>query len=87
MGWSCATAAYKTLDRMHANCRAATGSVNVFTGGLMFEVSRTEHRDGAITGETFVFLDETHVRKTGTFRINPDGSVARAPAWLKALLY
>jgi hypothetical protein len=67
-------------------CRKAGGSSNVFESGgvkYFFESSRKEHRDGAITGTIWKHVDETHCRKAGSFRINRDGSVARAHKWLK----
>jgi hypothetical protein len=47
-----------------------------------FEVSRREHRDGAITGVIQRF-DGEYCTKAGTFRIEPDGSIRRAPKVLK----
>jgi hypothetical protein len=49
----------------------------------MYEVSNKEHADGAITGKIMRFVDETHCVSAGSFRINPDGSIERAPAFLK----
>lgn len=91
MGWSCRADAGATLDKFGNACIAQTGSSNVFEAGgkrYFYEVSNTEHGDGAITGSIWKFL--THnpdgsgkCVKAGSFRINPNGSIARAPAFLK----
>jgi hypothetical protein len=57
----------------------------------MLEWSRTEHRDGAITGRVFRFdlgfdpksREGGRARPMASVRINPDGTVARGPAILK----
>ena len=93
MGWSCAAAAGNTMRAWVDACVASTGQSNVFvTKGERFfwEESRTEHRDGAITGTVFKMLPtelegRCLARKVASFRINPDGTVARAPAFLKAI--
>jgi hypothetical protein len=87
------------MDAWKDACVAATGSSNVYTvGGVEFfwEVSRTEHADGAITGAIYKTVKKPTAEdlardpylagwsvKAGTFRIDPDGQVARAPKWLK----
>lgn len=86
MGWSCRVDAANTERAWDEACRASTGSSNMWVDGdkkFFYEASRTEHRDGAITGVIWKFVDETHVVKVGTFRINGDGTIARAPAFLK----
>ncbi len=92
MGWSCATDANETMKKWTAACVAQTGSQNVYVvkgQKYMWEISETEHADGAITGTIFKMLTvkpdgSGTVRQTGSFRIEPDGSVGRAPAFLKA---
>lgn len=91
MGWSCAAAAGDTMDKWTAACRAQTGSSNTFKVDgqeFFFEQSNREHDDGAITGTIWLMLTKKPdgsgtVRKAGTFRIEGDGSVKRAPAFLK----
>lgn len=90
MGWSCAAKAGDVLRRWTEACVEQTGSQNVFEDRgrrYFFEVSRTEHGDGAITGsvhrETHRDGDRVFCQRAGTFRINGDGSVARAPGFLK----
>ena len=90
MGWSCRADAARTMHDWSDACYAATGSSNVFEANgsrYFFETSRTEHRDGAITGSVYKTLivegDSIRCRKSGSFRIEGDGTVTRAPAWLK----
>lgn len=81
------------MDSWTRACFAQTGVQNVFEvrGGqrYMWEVSRTEHHDGAITGTVWkMFEDElgaSRCRQSGSFRIEGDGTVKRAPAFLKAV--
>lgn len=95
MGWSCRAEAGRTLDAFSALCVAQTGQSNVWKAGdcfYMLETSRTEHRDGAITGRVWRFVKGCDPRETeisnlalpkGSVRINPDGTIARGPALLK----
>jgi len=86
MGWSCAAAASDTMFRWEMACRATTGSQNVFEDGgfrYFWETSSTEHDDGSVTGTVWKMVGETTCRKAGTFRIDGDGRVVRAPAFLK----
>jgi hypothetical protein len=96
MGWSCAARAGRTMRAWSAACVESTKSQNEFVsrGARYFwEVSNVEHGDGAITGAVWRMVgklpgdgpDTMRCRKAGSFRINPDGTVARAPAWLKAV--
>lgn len=53
MGWSCRAEAYKILGAWSNACYRQTGSSNEFNvkyKEYFFEVSRTEHVDGSITG-------------------------------------
>lgn len=89
MGWSCGQKAGQTMDRISQACRAQGGSSNVFTvkgKKYMFETSRVEHSDGAITGQVLRFLDERYVRPSGSFRIEGDGTISRGPAFFKQAL-
>jgi len=93
MGWSCAKDADDTMQKWTAACIAQTGSQNVYKAGgqtYFWDISRTEHDDGAITG-TILRMEGNgdingvnHAYRAGTFRINGDGTIARAPAFLKA---
>ncbi len=105
MGWSCTRAAGDTMDRWIAKCRAQSGgSQNTYTSDgetYFWEVSRTEHNDGAITGTihrnmkvgeplrikggmSTVQEGQLFCKKVGSFRIEPDGLIARAPRFFKA---
>ena len=86
MGWSCSRLASMTMDRWTVACIASTGIQNVFVSKstrYFWEASRKEHRDGSITGQIFRHVDPTHVRPSGSFRINGDGTIRRAPKFLK----
>lgn len=92
MGWSCRADAAETMERWSEKCRASSGSSNVWgesRGWYMFDASRVEHDDGAITGTILRFDGDPCGREScpasvvGSFRINPDGSVARAPSFLR----
>lgn len=78
MGYSCtAKASYVMQALERAIC--THGSSNVFINlphKYMFECGR-ENSDGAITGTVMVFLDNDHVRKVGSYRIEPDGTITR----------
>lgn len=94
MGWSCRVEASRTMDRFSDLCFAHSGQTNVWKAGAyfyMWEISRTEHRDGAITGRVFRFAlgfdpqsrEGGKCYPKGSVHINPDGTVARGPALLK----
>lgn len=86
MGWSCRVDAGNTMRKWETACRKATDSSNVWVENgkrFFWEASNTEHRDGAITGKIWKFVDADHVIGVSTFRINPDGTIGRAPAFLK----
>lgn len=90
MGWSCRADAAKILDLWSKACRASTGTSNTWAQGArqyLFELSRTEHDDGAITGAIWRLEPSTGDRflcyRSGTFRIEGDGKVTRAPAFLR----
>jgi hypothetical protein len=94
MGWSCSAVAGDTLDRWSRFCVSVSGSSNVYNDGkdwYMFEISRKEHADGAITGKIMRFAADprkaasTMAMKAGTFRINGAGKAVRAPQILAKL--
>lgn len=89
MGWSCNRDAGLALDAMSALCIEQTGSSNQYLVGdqkYFFETSRKEHGDGAITGQILKYLpDGEHVRKSGSFRIEGNGTISRGPAIFKAI--
>lgn len=87
MGWSCGRRASEVLGKWQEFCYRQTQRSNVFVArsGKMyfFEISRTEHRDGAITGTIWRYLDKDMCRKTSSFRIEGNGEVTTAPKCLK----
>lgn len=86
MGWSCNMAAGYALDRVKDACVSSTGSSNVWEERgqrYFFETSRTEHRDGAITGSVWRSVSETTCRRAGAFRIEGDGRISRGPAFMR----
>lgn len=88
MGWSCNKLAGLTLDAIKDFCYAQSGISNVFASNgnrYMIEISRREHRDGAITGTIYKYLENDRVKKSGSLRIEGDGKVSSGPAVLKHL--
>ena len=88
MGWSCAAKAGDTMRAMSEACFKTSGIQNVWVqpDGVRywFEASRVEHDDGAITGKVWRMLDDDRCKPSGSFRIEGDGKVSRAPKFLKA---
>lgn len=87
MGWSFAAAAGKVTDAWEKACIASTDSQNTWkdSRGVQYfwEASRVEHSDGAITGQIFKILPNGLCRTSGTFRIDGNGTIVRAPQFLK----
>ena len=86
MGWSYAARAGWVMDAWTKACLDSTGIQNVFEANgqrYMWEHSRKEHGDGAITGRIWRFLPDERITPNGSFRIEGDGSITRAPAFLK----
>ena len=91
MGWSCRAEAASVLEAWTRACVASTGSQNTWKVGnrtFFYEASRVEHDDGAVTGRILEVLstegDVLHCRVAGSFRIEGDGRMTRAPRFLKA---
>lgn len=86
MGWSCSKAASEVMTKISNACIAQTGSQNTFkvkNTEFFFEASRKEHYDGAITGSIVKMLPNNMCRKAGSFKINGDGTIERAPKFMK----
>jgi hypothetical protein len=88
MGWSCRADAAKVMDKMTQYCIEQTDSQNRYKDAkgneYFWELSRTEHDDGAITGTIWKLINGgTHCKRSGSFRIEGDGSVTRMPKVLK----
>lgn len=89
MGWSCRSDAARTYEKWRKGCVNQTGGQNTFKVGeksYFFENSRKEHVDGAITGTIWRILDNGKARRSGSFRIEGDGKIKRAPAILKSFI-
>lgn len=79
MGYSCTAAANSTMGKIIDACFRQTKSQNVYKHGgkkYMWEIGK-ENADGAITGTIHEYLPTGHVKKAGTFRIEPNGTVSR----------
>lgn len=86
MGYSCARFASMKESAIANICFEQTGIRNVWEtkrGRYMFDVTRRENAGGAITGTIWKYVDENKVRKSGSFRIEPDGIVSRGPAFMR----
>jgi hypothetical protein len=91
MGWSCSAKASDVMNAWNDFCFKSSGLSNVFKDKgktYLIEYSNREHDDGSITGTILVSVGwNLHgnelFQKTGSFKINGDGTIARAPAALK----
>lgn len=83
MGWSCSAAANFTLDaivEIQRNLGSATSNGIVIgqnKNAGFWETSRKEHDDGSITGSVWTLVDADRCRRTGSFRINKNGTIER----------
>jgi len=84
MGWSCTAKAMRTLDHIEDElCGDTEHGSNAWAERkhvYFFEIG-DEQRDGAITGSIWRFTsDGQHATRSQSFRIEPDGRLARGPA-------
>jgi hypothetical protein len=81
MGYSCRADAYNTIAKFNGG----QGSSNrwVYKGNHYFWERGREQRDGAITGSIYLMIGDTFAKKVGSFRIDPDGTIAKAPYGMK----
>lgn len=80
MGYSCTKAAADTLDaiqKLYGD--PTTGNTLLLGDKKYFHERGREQNDGAITGKVFVFVTVSTCIPCGTYRINPDGTIARFP--------
>ena len=89
MGYSASSKAFRAMDRLMDIKRRETGSAgsNYWeVDGIvtMFEVGR-ENKDGAMTGTVLrsVSKNNNGVKRLGSFRIEPDGTISRFPGLTK----
>lgn len=92
MGWSCSAKASDVMNAWNDFCFQSSGMTNVFQSKgkkYLLEYSNREHDDGSITGTILVSTGEFNLhgnelfKQAGSFKINGDGTIARAPAVLK----
>ena len=86
MGWSCSKRASDVVECWTRACLDNSDTQNTFTtkGSTYFwDIARTEHGDGAITGTIWRNISDTHCIRSGSFRIEGDGTITRAPKFLK----
>lgn len=88
MGWSCTAKAGLTLDGISKLFQGSSNTWTTEKGTFFFETGR-ENSEGAITGQVWkmiVWQGEDRIKRSGSFRIEPDGIIARfphLPAWMK----
>jgi hypothetical protein len=88
MGWS-ATAKACDIERAWSDaCHKQTGQSNAYEteGKRFFYDTGREQRDGAITGQVFRMLPDGMAVRSGSFRIESDGTVTRYPTGLRKAL-
>jgi len=87
MGYTYGFKASEVLLRWSNACVANSGSQNTWQEPngkkYFFENSRRQRDDYGISGTIWRFISETHVRKSGSFLIAEDGTIVRAPKFLK----
>jgi hypothetical protein len=86
MSYSCNAIAGLVYDEMivqlqsASSCETETQNSWEHNGVRYFAEIGREQNDGAVTGTVWQFLaDGKHVRKAGSFRVNPGGKVSRWP--------
>lgn len=92
MGFSYRTDAGRVEKAWQEGCRAQTGSSNTFEDKgvrYFYELSRRDQPDGGICGTIWksvpppVGKDGDYYSKVGTFKIDGNGNIVRAPRKLK----
>ena len=84
MGYSCTAKADEVMHTFRGD--EGSGNVWVHNGRRYFFERVRENRDGAITGAIYQYVGESQARRAGSYRIGPDGTIARAPYGLRARL-
>jgi hypothetical protein len=92
MGWSCTSEVGNVLDRMRAAGNVFAG-VEVDGHEFFVEVSNREYADGHASCTVMEIVPGSKkpdgsalANKKGSFSIRPDGSMPKAPAWLRAMV-
>lgn len=74
MGYSCTAIASLTHDALMEIVRDSESS-NSYRG--YFTEQGRENSGGAITGTVWKFVDENHVRRAGSYKIDAEGKIIR----------
>jgi hypothetical protein len=88
VSYSCTARASDTEQAWAQACYKQTGQSNAYevAGQRYFYDTGREQRDGAITGTVYrVFVNGT-CAKSGSFRIESDGTVSRYPTGLRKII-
>jgi hypothetical protein len=85
MGYSFTKAAGDVLDTFKGEYEMS--NTWHYKGFDYFWEHGPEHADGRITGTVWKFVTPTAVIRVGSFRIDADGRIARAPYGLRAHLH
>lgn len=86
MGWSCRQEAYDVEQAWSKACRQSTGSQNTWKEGsnsYFYDISSKEHDDGAITGKIWKMGKNNQCTLASHFRIEGNGTITKAPKFLK----
>jgi hypothetical protein len=84
VGWSCTTAASRTLGKLTRACVVATGSQNVFRANgerFFWENDREDYDDGRVKGVVYKMVGEGCVAYAH-FEIEPSGLLAYGHKWM-----
>ena len=85
MGYSLTKAVSDVLDIWMKRCLESTNCQNVYMVGsekYFWETGRRVNDDDSVTGSIWRFVGE-NVRRSGTFRIEANGTITRAPKFLR----
>jgi hypothetical protein len=91
MGWSCTTAATRTMDRLTDACvKVSGGCQNEFPESngvwLFWSHDTQEYPDGRVTGEVYRHLPAGMCRFDSRFVIRADGSLEGGHKWMRDVL-
>jgi len=87
MGYSCSHLASCRYQSILDACFSQTGVQNVYEKNrkkYFIEVGE-EQRDGAITGYIMKMSDDGLCKRSGSFRIEPNGKILRGPKFMKTI--
>lgn len=86
MGYSCSHLAGLRLNCISEACIKNTGSSNTWkreNGDQYFFETGKENYGGSITGSIWKILPNGMAKRSGGFRIEPDGKISRGPKFMK----